>query len=147
LRALVVISDGADNGTQYSPVNEPARWRLPCPTHTFGVGKNTTADRQHDIAITNIVATPSPVAIKGKLTVKGYVDAPGFVNSKVRMHLFFDDKEVLARDEILRLEANNEVTLVADAPATRPKEGEIRVTLKLDPLPGELTVANNEIST
>jgi uncharacterized membrane protein len=147
IRALVVISDGADNGTLFAPVNEPARWRLPCPTHTFGVGKNTTADRQHDIAITNIVAAPSPVAIKGKLTVKGYVDAPGFVNSKVRMHLFFDDQEVMARDEILRLEANNEVTLVADAPTKRPKEGEIRVTLKLDPLPGELTVANNEIST
>jgi hexulose-6-phosphate isomerase len=35
------------------------------------------------------------------------------------MHLFFDDQEVMARDEILRLEANNEVTLVADAPAKK----------------------------
>jgi uncharacterized membrane protein len=147
LRGLLVISDGADNGTRLAPLVEPARWRLPCPTHTFAVGKTTTADRQRDIAVTDIVATPSPVAIKGKVTIKGYIDAPGFVNSKVRVHLFFDDKEVTAKEETLRLEFKNEVSLIADAPATRPKEGEIRVTLRVDPLPGELTVANNEIST
>src|SRR5262249_42753636 len=38
----------------------------------------------------------------------------------------------------------NEVRLVCDAPA---EAGEIKVALKIDTLPGEVTEANNEIST
>jgi uncharacterized membrane protein len=147
LRGLLLFSDGADNGTRYSAVAEAARWRtIPCPIHTFGLGKPTTGD-QRDIALTDIVPVPSPVAIKGKLTVKGYLDAPGFEKTPVTLRLFIDDKEVLEKKEILLKSKKNEVSLVTDAPATRPKEGEIKVTLKVDPVPGEMTLTNNEIST
>src|SRR5438105_2255175 len=76
LRALVILSDGADNGTRVPPLGEAAKWRaLPCPTYTFGLGQPTTADTQSDIALVNITTEPSPVPVKGKLRVRGIVDA------------------------------------------------------------------------
>src|SRR5439155_17598110 len=98
-------------------------------------------------AVRTITTEPSPVPVKGKLTVKVTVDAPGFENREVRVRLFIEDQEVslLEGDKAkLPLTAGNEVTAVCDAPA-RP--GEYKVTLKIDPLDGELTTFNNEIST
>jgi uncharacterized membrane protein len=154
LRGLVVMGDGADNGARHEPLAVAGLWRnIPCPVHSFGFGKPTTSDRQSDIALTSITTEPSPVPVKGKLVVKGSADAPGFEGKEVRVRLFFDDKEVpiLVNDmeeavhkQVLRLTAGNEVTVAANAP-DRP--GEIKVTLKIDPVPGELTHFNNEIST
>src|SRR5581483_3637249 len=78
------------------------------------------------------------------LTVRGTVDAPGFENATVRVHLLIDDKEILAQDQKLLRTTGNEVRLMCDAPAT---PGEVRVTLKIEPLPGEMSQFNNEIST
>jgi uncharacterized membrane protein len=146
LRSLLVLSDGADNGTRYPALSLAAKFRmLPCPIHTFAFGQPTTRPKQRDIAFTAINPDPSPVAIKGKLTVKGTVDAPGFENTTVHVRLFIDDVEMPgARDFKLAKMAGNEVELVCDAPAT---PGEIKVTLKIDPVKGEMTPANNEIST
>jgi hypothetical protein len=145
LRGLVVLSDGANNGTRFDPLALAGQWRsLPCPIHTVGFGKPTTSDRQSDIAVTAINPEPTPVAAKGELVVKGTIDAPGFENAKVRIQVLFDDVEVLAKDETLEKTTGNEVKLKTTAPA---KPGEIKVTLKVRPLPGEMTTANNEIST
>jgi uncharacterized membrane protein len=145
LRGLLVLSDGADNGTRYPPLSLATKWRtLPCPISTIGFGQTVTTGNQRDIALTGIVPDPSPVAIKGKLTVKGTVDAPGFVGHDVRVHLLLNDKEVVADTQKLTKTAGNEVKLVCDAP---PTPGEIKVTLKIDPVPGETTALNNEIST
>ncbi len=145
LRGLLVLSDGADNGTRFPALPLAARWRsLPCPIHTFAFGEPTTTANVRDLAFTGINPEPAPVAVKGKLTVKGTLDAPGFVGQRVRLHLFLNDQEMLAKDERLDKAAGNEVELVCDAP---PKPGEVKVTLQVDPLPGELTQLNNEIST
>jgi uncharacterized membrane protein len=145
LRGLLILSDGADNGTRYPALGLAGRWRsLPCPIHTFAFGQTTTSAEQHDIAFTAINPDPPTVATKGRLTVRGTVDAPGFENSPVRVHLLINDKEVLASDAKLPRTTGNEVRMVCDAPA---EPGEIKVTLKIDPLPGEVTRTNNEIST
>lgn len=146
LRGLLLFSDGADNGTiPDRPLTEAAKWRrVPCPIHTFGLGQSTVADRQRDIAITAITPEPSPVAVKGKLTIKALIDAPGFENAAVNLHLFFDDVQVLIDKKTLPKTTGNEVKLTVDAPA---KPGEVKVTLKVDPLPGEVTKTNNEIGT
>ena len=120
---------------------------MPCPIQTFGLGKPTTAERERDVAFTDIAPAPSPVAVKGKLTVKAFVDAPGFENAQVTVRLLVDDKEIRAEKETLRKTLKNEVSLEMDAPAERPKTGEIKVTLKIDPVEGELTATNNEVST
>jgi uncharacterized membrane protein len=148
LRGLLILSDGADNGTRFQPMVEAAKWRrLPCPIEPFALGRTSTAERQRDIAFTDITAIPPVVAIKGKMTIKATLDAPGFETTNVLVRMFIDDKQVLEKKETLWKALKNEVTLVTDAPATRPKEGEVKVTLKVDPLPGEMTTANNEIST
>jgi uncharacterized membrane protein len=145
LRGILIVSDGADNGTRFPALGEAARWRsLPCPIHTFGIGKPTTAERQRDIALTGIQSEPTPVPVKGKMAIKGTIDAPGFENATVNVHLLINDKEVRAQQEVLRKSTDNEVRLATDAP---DKPGEIKVTLKVDPLPGEVILANNEVST
>src|SRR5262249_23011920 len=146
LRGLLIVSDGADNGIRIPPLPEAAKWRgLPCPIHTFGLGQPTTTDSRPDIALTGINAEPSPVPIKTKLTVKGMLDAPGFANNtQVTVRLFLEDKEVLVQKETLQKVKDNEVRLVIDAPA---KPGEVKLSLRVDPLPGEMSKANNEIAT
>src|SRR5438128_1577117 len=40
LRGLLVLSDGADNGTRYPALSLATKWRmLPCPIHTFAFGQ------------------------------------------------------------------------------------------------------------
>lgn len=144
LRGLLVLSDGADNGARYPALGEAARWRaLGCPISTFVLGQQNTGQLR-DVAVSAVTTEPTPVPVKGKLTVKATLDAAGFENAKVRLRLFLDDKEVAAHDELLQKTTGNSVTIIADAPAT---PGEVRLTLKADPLPGEATPANNEIST
>src|SRR5947209_2509045 len=51
LRGLLVLSDGADNGTLYPALAEAARWRaLGCPVSTFALGQTTTPTADRDIA-------------------------------------------------------------------------------------------------
>jgi uncharacterized membrane protein len=154
LRGLLVLGDGTDNGTRHPPLPLASQWRnLPCPVHTFAFGKPTTNDRQRDIALTNVTTEPSPVPVKGKLTVRATADAPGFENRPVRVRVLIDDKEVPVlvndkeeafQEERLALTAGNELKVVCNAP-DRP--GEVKVTLKIDPLDDELIKSNNEIST
>jgi uncharacterized membrane protein len=151
-RALLVLSDGADNGTRHPALAEASLWRnLPCPVHTFACGKPTTSDRQSDVALTGISADPATVPVKGKLAVKVTVNAPGFENATVRLRLFLDDKEVTARNETLALTDNNEVRLECTAPAA---PGEVKVTVRVEdpqregqPPPGDLLPGNNQIET
>jgi uncharacterized membrane protein len=145
LRGMLILSDGADNGVSFPAMTEASRLRrLPCPIHTFGLGRTTTDARQRDIAVTAIKADPSPVPVKAKLTVTGSLDAPGFVGADVNARLFVDDKEVEAKKFNLAKEIGNEVQLSTDAP---DKPGEIKVTIKTDLKPGEMVAENNEIST
>lgn len=146
-RGLLVLSDGADNGVRYPALTEAARWRpLPCPVQTFGFGKTTTADKQSDIAFApnGIIPEPAPAYVKGKLRVKAVLDAPGFENAEVTVRLLMDDKEVTATRVRLPRTTGNEVMLSADAP---PQPGEVKLTLKVDPLPNELSTKNNQIDT
>lgn len=145
LRGLIVLSDGADNGARYPALSEAAKWRATGGgVSTFVLGQANTSAQQRDIGIVSATALPSPVPVKGKLTVKAVVDAPGFENAKVRFRLGLDGTELAARDEILRKSTGNEVVVTADAPAT---PGEYKLTLKAEPLPGEATLGNNEITT
>ncbi|HEY1379167.1 MAG TPA: hypothetical protein VGF55_20360, partial [Gemmataceae bacterium] len=145
LRGLLVLSDGADNGTLYPALAEAARWRaLGCPVSAFALGQTTTTLDQRDIAVTALTPEPAPVPIKAKLTVGASLDAHGFENREVQLHLLLDDKEVKVQAARLPKTTGNEVELTIDAPAT---PGEVKLTLRADPLPGEATTSNNEIST
>jgi uncharacterized membrane protein len=148
LRGLLLFTDGADNGTRFATLEEAGRWRgLGCPVQPFGLGSTTTAPRQRDIAFVpdKVLVTPSPVRVKNKLTVRGVLDAPGFENSRVTLRLLLDGKEAAPpKDEILLKTTGNEVEMACDAPE---RAGEVKVTLKVDPMVGEVSTLNNEVST
>jgi uncharacterized membrane protein len=148
LRGLLLFTDGADNGTQFATLEEAARWRnLPCPIQPFPLGSATTTPRQRDIAFVpdKVLVMPSPVRIKNKLTVRGVLNAYGFENARVTLRLLIDGKEAAPpRDVILYLTTGNEVEMSCDAPDA---PGEVKVTLKVDPLVGEVSTGNNEVST
>jgi uncharacterized membrane protein len=152
-RYLLLLSDGADNGNARTPaLYEATRWRtLPCPIHAFACGNPTTADRQNDVAISSLTTEPALVPSKGKLTVKLGIDAPGFENSTVRVRLFLDNDEVLARDEVLALTNGNIVKLECNAPA---KPGEVKLRVQVDDPKhkdeapqGDLFPLNNKMET
>ncbi|VTS08934.1 glutamine amidotransferase [Tuwongella immobilis] len=145
VRGMVVLSDGADNGIRRSALTEAERFRsLGVAVDTFGVGQQTTRGDTRDIALVAITPEPSPVAIKGKLTIKLRANAPGYEGAKVNVRLSFDDKEVKIEPVTLLKTTNNEFELTVDAPAT---PGEIKVVAKIDPLAGEITQLNNVIET
>jgi uncharacterized membrane protein len=145
VRGVLVLSDGRNNGGQrIDPFAEARRWRRRAPIHTFAFGNPNTPNGQRDVAVTGVTATPPVVPIKGKLTVRATINAHGFENSSVRIHLFLDDKEVKAQDATLKLTENNQITLECDAP---DKSGEVKVMVKVDPLPGELNRDNNQLGT
>src|SRR5207237_54641 len=68
LRGLVILSDGADNGTRFPALGEAAKWRaLGGPVQPFALGQPNTSAAQRDIAITSITPEPSP--LPGEATV------------------------------------------------------------------------------
>lgn len=152
LRGILILSDGADNVASDPPARALASTfrTLPCPVYTFAYGSKAANASQNDIVITSLNPEPSVVAVKGKLNVRATIDALGFINSQVRVKVYINDKEIKAQDETLRLRKDNLVEIVCDAPA---EPGEIKVTMKVhrpdreEALAGELSAANNEMST
>jgi uncharacterized membrane protein len=145
LRGLVILGDGAHNGLRENPPKLAPQWRnLPCPIHTVGFGKPTTSEKQNDIAVTSIVVEPSVVRVKNEMTVRASVDAPGFENSTVHVELLIDNEVKATKEETLRLTTGNSVQLKCSAPLD---PGEIKVTLRVQPMPNETIKTNNEMST
>jgi len=145
LRGLLLFTDGADNGTRFPTLAEAAAWRaMSCPLHPFALGRPTTAPKQHDVALVDLHTEPA-VPVKGKMKVRAVVDAPGFEGSKVNVSLLLDDKLAAPVERVTLAKTNdNEVEVTCNAPE-RP--GEVKVTLRLEPLQGEATTLNNEMST
>ena len=150
VQAMLIFSDGVDTGDPVRTLQKAGEFRGKWPLITLGLGQPTTTGQDKDIALDQIVVEPQPVLAKGKIKVKVTVQAPGFENAQTEFSLWIEDRaakkmvKVLARAERLSQPADNIVTLEADAPDT---DGEIKITVKAAPLPGETSVANNEIST
>jgi uncharacterized membrane protein len=150
LRGLVLLSDGADNGTKFPTLAEAAQLRGVCPIFAFGLGRPTTNTKQNDIDLAAIRVEPDPIPVKGKIKAVGTINAAGFENSNVQVSLWLQEigapepKLAASTKQVLTKTEGNEVALLCDAPE---KPGEIKVTLKVQPLEGEVSVLNNEIST
>ncbi len=158
----MLFSDGADNGTKFPALDKAAQLRGACPIYTFGLGKPTTTTEQNDIDVADIRVDPDPVPVKGKMTVKVWINAPGFESFPVDLGVYIQEmgtKEPrlaadIKRGEFLKKTTRNEVVLICDAP---DPAGEVKVTVKVgaykpdpprfEPLPGEVSGLNNAITT
>lgn len=145
LRGLIIVSDGADNGTKPA-LPEASRWRgIGCPVYCFAVGSQGVNPLLKDIGFTSISPDPSPAAIKADIKVKAKVNAPGFPNQRVRIRLKINDETKVTEQFELTKEFDNEIELSTKAPDT---PGEVKVSLELvDPPPGQSTMLNDQIET
>jgi uncharacterized membrane protein len=94
--------------------------------------------------------------MKGDLTIKAVIDAPGFVGTKFQPRLFIDgaevspnkllldDKEIKGEDPKFRRANGNELKLICTAPA---KPGEVKVTVRIDGPGNEGAQPGREMST
>jgi uncharacterized membrane protein len=156
LRGLVLFSDGIDNGTRHQAGDLAEQWgRIPCPIYTFSLGKKETTLKQRGISFLpdSMTADPSPVGVKNELTVRARLQSNGFQNPEVTVELYLDNDAKPAKVKKLILDKplpDNpnvyDVHLSCDAP---PRAREMKVTLKVKPLPGEINVGkdSHEIST
>jgi uncharacterized membrane protein len=139
-RMLLAFSDGANNGVEPPALAEASRWRqLPCPIHTFSVGRTNTTSRQDDVAITSISTSPQPyVPVSGKLAVRVTIDAHGYEGSPAVLKMFLEapdekgavaEREVASRQIRLPLRVGNEEEVTVDAPSV-PCEARVRVTVE-----------------
>jgi len=146
LRGLLLFTDGADNGTSHPVLIEAAKWReLPCPIHTFGTGSETTNKGQRDIAIVDVKAEKEVVFVKSTVPIKAIIDAPNLEGQNVTIRLFVDGKQVNVKENVNL--PNTRGNLVDVGQFVPEQVGEIRVTVKVDEVPGEFTTLNNEMST
>jgi hypothetical protein len=146
LRAHVIIGDGADNGTANNPESESARWRSIAPLQTFSVGKSTTRPDSKDVAITAIIADPSPVPIKNAVTLKVSLNSFGFLGAKVPVKITFDDVQVAMENVTLVKETGNVLTVTLKAPE-KPGEVRVKAEVPLEAVAGDANPSNNVMET
>ncbi len=157
LRGVLVLGDGADNGRRYNAIAEARKWKsIQCPVNCFGLGSTTNLPQQTDLALNTMEVEPSPVYVKGRMIIRAHFDAIGCENATIKPHIFVEGEEkpvekmtingeeVALGDTKRLLSTGNELRVETTAPET---PGEIRVTLKIEPIVDEVTVVNNEIST
>lgn len=160
LLGMVVFSDGRDN------VGKPALdavisklSRLPCPVHTIGLGQPGGSDLQPDLIALNIDA-PQTARVKDKLTVRGVIQVQRFENQPVEVWLMINGEPAPEATIGEGVRAGRPVRVVVrptQANQTFPIEfppcilpdtpGDYRLSLRIKPVPGELTETNNEVST
>lgn len=156
-RALLIISDGADNGTAFPALTEAARWRAArCLVHVLPVGDKTTSTRQNDAALVSITTLPRPyVPVKGKLTIRVGVEAHGGLQGKKAKLRFFveapDEKGKVTEEK----KAEREIALPRDARAEEqeltvdapPVPCEAKVRVVVEPSEPDSLPLNNTIET
>lgn len=145
IRGLIIVSDGADNGTKPA-LPEATRFRgIGCPVYCFAVGSTGVNPLLKDIGFTSISPDPSPAAIKADIKVKAKVNAPGFPNYRAEIRLKINDEIKLQRKFELTKEFDNEIEFDTKAPDT---PGEVKVSLELvNPPPDQSTTLNDQIET
>ena len=151
LRGIVLVSDGADNGTKFAALEKARQWRGIAPIFALGLGDPTAAKQRKDIAITGVRAEPSVVPAKGKLLVKAIAHAPGFSKPQVRVSATLEDletKKVFPLAEVPNFDITRERDLDIELAGVAPESpGEYKLTVMIDPQLGEANIDNNSAST
>jgi uncharacterized membrane protein len=145
LRGMIIVSDGADNGSKPA-MPEAQRWRgLGCPIYCFAVGTTGVDPKLKDIGFTSISPDPSPAAIKADIKVKAKLNAPGFEGARIKIRLKLNDETKATEEFELAKTTDNEIEITTKAPDT---PGEVKVSLELvNPPENQSTTLNDQIET
>ena len=91
-RGLILLGDGADNGSKHATRKMAELIRSSCPIYTFGLGKTNTTTKQNDIDLKDIHVDTDPVPVKTRMTIRVFVNAPGFENQNVDVGLYIQEQ-------------------------------------------------------
>src|SRR6185369_10942629 len=87
------------------------------------------------------------IFVKNKVPIKATVDAPNLEGQHVTVRLLVDGKQVSVKENVKLANARGNVIDAGEFVPGMEQTGEIKVTVKIDPIPGEFTLLNNEMST
>lgn len=161
VRGHLIIGDGADNGALISAVEQAVKWKGTTPVHTFLVGTTTPPGAARDVAITEVVCDPNPVAIKNEFALRARVNAFGFAGAEVPVKVQYDlgdgkgYTDVRIEPAKLAKEKDNVVEMRLKAPDQLPESPDkkqlkqIKVRVEIPPanVPGDVNAANNVMET
>lgn len=165
---LMILSDGIDTSSRRVPPKAAASaWRrLGSPVHTFWYGSPAADGSRRDVGLVDIRTEPTPrVPHGGEMRVTVEVDAPGYVQSRVRFKLLINGQPVEASahlagedgadsrsGEVVMRQSEGNLVVLRHRPVQAM--GEVQVTVVAcdpardnEPLPGEQNRLNNRITT
>jgi hypothetical protein len=152
LAGVILLSDGAQQAFAPRDMQPQLPVRrlndLPAPLFTITFGQDRAASQSRDVAITDLVASPS-VFIKNELSVAGTARINGLVNEPIPVQLLFETapgKMEPVASTVLRAKQNGEqikfeLSYIPQTPGDR------KITLRAAPQAGERITTNNELST
>ena len=152
LAGVIVLGDGAQHA--YAPRDLPpqtAARRLAdagVPLWSITFGQQRAGGQGRDAAVVNLTAAET-VSLKNTLEVAGRVRLEGFAGREAEVRLLAEaDDGRMAQVAVTRVRSDGEVV---EEPVrlewTPTSVGERKLTLRIEPVEGEVVVANNELST
>lgn len=152
LRAIVLFGDGAQRA--YAPRDAPphvAARRLAdlgFPLVTVPVGEARVLGDVRDVALRELLVNEM-VFVKNQLTAEVVLRIDGFVNTDIPVQMLFEQSpgqmEVVSTATV-RADENGKTTSV-ELNYIPQVPGEYKLTVRVEPQPGELITTNNELST
>jgi uncharacterized membrane protein len=155
MRGHLILGDGADNGTQTSPIKEAEAWRKTAVLTTFGVGSQDTPSSARDVALLDVNAEPNPVPTKTDFTLRLRAQAYGFAGANVPVKVQFDlgkgYQDVRIEQHRLEQERDNILPITLKAPelpeGKKSLEVKVRVEIPVSAVPGDVNAENNVIES
>ncbi|MFO0891853.1 MAG: glutamine amidotransferase [Isosphaeraceae bacterium] len=143
---MVILSDFAsNNGT--NPTVAAGRLRdQQIPAITVGLGSESAATRSRDLSVREILTAPT-VFVKNEVEVRGTLKAAGFAGQAVDVQLMVEGQATPAAKVQVKVPEGADSVPISGLKLVPQTPGDKKITLKVEPQPGELVVSNNEIST
>ncbi len=146
LLAVVLLSDGSNNGGRPPLVVAQRLKTQGVPVVTVGFGSETAGAASKDIAVRSMNAGPT-VYVKNELNVTGMLSVRGFPNQELDVELWAEGELSPVDRKKIRVKGNATEVPITGLKWTPQKAGETRLKLLVKPEPGELVTSNNEYST
>jgi hypothetical protein len=143
---MVILSDFASNNG-INPLVAAGRLRdQQISAITVGLGSETAGARSRDISIRDIVTAPS-VFVKNEVEIQGTLKASGFAGQPIEVQLMVEGQSTPAAKVQVKVPEGAETARISGLKFVPQSPGDKKLTLRVEPHPGELVVSNNEIST
>ncbi len=156
---VILFSDGAQRALPPYAVDPRAAVRQfravqNAPIHTVVVGTSGLSESTLDQILEDLQVNPT-VFVKNEVVVGGNVRALGVANRDLTVRLFVEDLSIRGGKDNMRQQGpalkirttRSEDVIPVELPFTPQQPGEYKVSLRVDPVDGELVTSNNVLDT